>query len=162
MSKVTYLVMDVDGTLTDGKIYMGSHGEVCKAFDAKDGYGICKILMPAGIVPVIITGRNSQIVKNRCVELGITLLFQNVADKVACLNKFLGSDPDYSAVAYIGDDLNDLPCMQMVKAGGGVIGCPADAVKEIREIADFVSTKNGGQGAVREFIELLCQHDTQR
>ena len=83
MSKmIRYLFMDVDDTLTDGKIYMGSSGEVFKAFNIKDGYGIKDILIPAGIVPVIVTGRDSEIVTNRCRELGIDQVHQGVQDKV--------------------------------------------------------------------------------
>ena len=82
MKNIKYLVMDVDGTLTDGKIYMGNDGEVMKAFDIKDGYGIHDLLPPSGIVPVIITGRGSEILLNRCEELGITKVFQNVHNKL--------------------------------------------------------------------------------
>ena len=153
---IRYFVMDVDGTLTDGKIYIGENGELCKAFDIKDGCGITMILIPAGIIPVIITGRSSKILENRCKELGITQLYQGISDKVACLNALLGNAPDYSKVAYIGDDINDLPCMQLIKGNGGLIGCPADAVEEVKEWAEFISTRNGGNGAVREFIEWLC------
>ena len=147
--------MDVDGTLTDGKIYMGENGEVCKAFHVKDGYGIRMMLMPAGIRPVIITGRSSRILENRCRELGITELHQNIADKVACLNSLLGDAPDYSQVAYIGDDLNDLPCMELIREHGGLVGCPADAADPVKRCADHVCARNGGDGAVREFIEWI-------
>lgn len=153
---IKMLVMDVDGTLTDGKIYMGDSGELCKAFDIKDGCGIRMILMPAGIRPVIITGRSSKILENRCKELGITELYQGISDKIDCLNKLLGSTPDYSKVAYIGDDINDLPCMKLIKEYGGLIGCPADAVEDVKKQANFISSRNGGNGAVREFIEWLC------
>lgn len=146
--------MDVDGTLTDGKIYMGMDGELCKAFNIKDGCGIHDIAIPNGIIPIIITGRTSQILENRCKELGITSLHQGVSDKVEKLN--LVTD-DFSAVAYIGDDINDLFCMNLVKEAGGIVGCPKDAVKKVLNISDFISTKNGGDGAVREFIEWLME-----
>lgn len=156
MRKISYFVMDVDGTLTDGKIYMGESGEVCKAFDVKDGYGIHNILIPMKICPVVITGRKSKIVEKRCDELGIDQIYQNVRDKKKELDCILkNSNCTYSNVAYIGDDLNDLACMKEVKAAGGIIGCPADAVKEVVDIADFVSTKDGGNGAVREFIDWI-------
>ena len=153
--KTKLLVMDVDGTLTDGKIYMGETGELCKVFDVKDGYGIRMLLMPAGIQPIIITGRSSKILENRCRELGITELYQSVSDKVACLNKLLGDNPDYSHVAYIGDDINDLPCMKLIKKHGGLVGCPANAVSKVKECADYICILNGGNGAVREFIEWI-------
>lgn len=82
---IKYLVMDVDGTLTDGKIYIGNEGEIFKAFDVKDGYAIHYILPKYGITPVIITGRNSAIMEKRCAEIGIELLFQGVSDKIAVL-----------------------------------------------------------------------------
>ena len=151
---IKYLVMDVDGTLTDGKIYMGNDGEVIKAFSIKDGCGIHDILIPAGITPVIITGRTSKIVENRSSEIGINEIHQGILNKI---EKLLSITDDLSSVAYIGDDINDLSCMKPVKEAGGKIGCPADAVKKVKEIADFISTKNGGDGAVREFIEWLVE-----
>jgi len=144
--------MDVDGTLTDGKIYMGHNGEVCKAFNIKDGCGIHDIAIPAGITPVIITGRKSDIVLNRCRELGITEIYQGVSNKI---EKLLSITSDFSTVAYIGDDINDLSCMIAVKDAGGIIGCPKDAVHKVLEIVDYVSDHNGGDGAVRDFIEWL-------
>ena len=146
--------MDVDGTLTDGKIYMSNDGEAMKAFSIKDGCGIHDILIPAGIVPVIITGRTSKIVENRCGEIGIKEIHQGISNKIEKLNSITN---DLSSVAYIGDDINDLSCMKPVKEAGGKIGCPADAVKKVKKLADFVSTKNGGDGAVREFIEWLVK-----
>ena len=148
--RIKYLVMDVDGTLTDGKIYMGNHGEAFKAFNIKDGCGIHDIAIPHGITPIIITGRESDIVSNRCKELGITNVFQGISNKIDKLKEIV---PDLSTVAYIGDDINDLRCMEEVIKAQGVVACPADAVQDVRNIALFVSSKNGGDGAVREFIE---------
>lgn len=156
MGKIKYLVMDVDGTLTDGKIYMGNDGEMMKAFDIKDGCGIHDILIPAGITPVIITGRSSKILENRCKELGITNLHQGIRNKV---EKLLTITTDLSTVAYIGDDINDLSCMEPIKEAGGLVGCPADAVRKVIDLADFVSKRNGGNGAVREFIEWIVSND---
>ena len=156
--------MDVDGTLTDGKIYMGNNGEVMKAFDIKDGCGIQNIVIPAGIIPVIITGRTSKILENRCKELGINNLYQGISNKIEKLDEILhqnntlsGVIYTYSTVAYIGDDINDLSCMEPIKKAGGYVGCPADAAKEVLSIADFISKKNGGSGAVREFIEWVIR-----
>lgn len=149
---IKYLVMDVDGTLTDGKIYMGNDGETMKAFSIKDGCGIHDILLLSDIIPVIITGRTSKIVENRCKEIGIKEIYQGVGNKIEKLNTITS---DLSTVAYIGDDINDLSCMKPIKEAGGKIGCPADACKEVKKLADFISTKNGGDGAVREFIEWL-------
>lgn len=149
---IKYLVMDVDGTLTDGKIYMGNNEEMMKAFSIKDGCGIHDILLPAGIIPVIITGRKSDIVVNRCREIGIETICQGVSNKI---EKLLSITSNLSEVAYIGDDINDLSCMEPVKEAGGVIGCPKDAVKKIIELADFVAEHDGGNGAVRDFIEWI-------
>ena len=144
--------MDVDGTLTDGKIYMGNDGEAMKAFNIKDGCGIHDILIPAGVVPVIITGRKSDIVLNRCKEIGITEVFQGVTYKTEKLREVTN---DLSAVAYIGDDINDLSCMKIVKEAGGVVGCPQDAAEKVKHISDFIACHNGGDGAVRDFIEWI-------
>lgn len=149
---IKYLIMDVDGTLTDGKIYMGNDGEVMKAFSAKDGCGIHDILIPSGIDPIIITGRCSKIIENRCEEIGIKRIYQGVSNKKEVL---LSISSNLSKVAYIGDDINDLPCMELVKESGGIVGCPNDAVNDVKALADFISNRNGGYGAVREFIEWL-------
>lgn len=151
---IKYLIMDVDGTLTDGKIYMGNDGEVMKAFNIKDGCGIHDILIPAGITPVIITGRSSKILENRCKELGITNLHQGIRNKI---EKLLTITTDLSTVAYIGDDINDLSCIKPIKEASGFVGCPADAVQKVKDLSDFISTRNGGDGAVREFIEWLLK-----
>lgn len=149
---IEYLVMDVDGTLTDGKIYMGNDGEVMKAFSIKDGCGIHDILIPTGIIPVIITGRRSIILENRCKEIGIDEIYQNVTNKEDKLLEICGN---LSRVAYIGDDINDLSAMITIKKAGGLIGCPADAANQVIDVANFVSSKIGGDGAVREFIEWI-------
>lgn len=100
---IRFFVMDVDGTLTDGKIYMGDTGEVFKAFDVKDGYAIHNILPAYGILPVIITGRHSSILENRCKELNIQLLYQNITNKLEQLDYILSLyQMSYEHVAYIG------------------------------------------------------------
>ena len=152
MKSIKYLVMDVDGTLTDGKIYMGNDGEVMKAFNIKDGCGIREIAICAGIEPIIITARESRILERRCHELGIKSVYQRVPNKIEKLKEII---KEYNQVAYIGDDINDLASMHFIKDAGGVIGCPKDAVKNVIKIADFVSEFNGGDGAVRDFIEWL-------
>ena len=157
---IRFFVMDVDGTLTDGKIYMGQDGEVFKAFDIKDGYGIKCLLPPAEIIPVIITARRSRIVENRCKELDVEELHQGVMNKYETLmqviHKYSEIDKkEYSLknVAYIGDDLLDLQCMQPIKEAGGLVCCPNDAINRVKEIANFVASKSAGNGAVREIID---------
>ena len=135
---IKYLVMDVDGTLTDGKIYMSNTDELMKAFNIKDGAGIHDILIPAGITPVIITGRTSDIVLNRCKELGIAEVHQGMSNKIEKLITVIGGEKYLNTVSYIGDDINDLSCMKPVKEAGGLVGCPADAVQKVIDIADYV------------------------
>ena len=151
--KIKMLVMDVDGTLTDGKIYIGADGEVMKAFNVKDGYAISH-LKEHGIIPVIITGRESEIVKYRAKELGVTELYQGVKDKLSVLKEVAEKySISLEEIAYIGDDLNDLECMKYC----GYSGCPHDAILIIKQIVSYVCNFNGGYGAVREFIEI-CEY----
>lgn len=151
---IKYLILDVDGTLTDGKIYMGPNGEAMKAFSIKDGYVSNFILKPVGIVPVIITARNSSIVQHRCDELGITEVYQGKMDKLKALKEVVGEE-NIGACAYFGDDILDLKCMTPIQEAGGIVGCPCDAVKEIKAIADYVCVSKAGEGALREFAEWL-------
>ena len=152
--KIKLLIMDVDGTLTDGRIYVGAQGEVMKAFDVRDGYAIAHVLPVHGIVPVIITGRSSEIVAQRAKELKITELYQGVADKLPLLREIAaryGLEPE--EIAYIGDDLNDWECLKYC----GVTGCPQDAEDAIKEIVSFVAPRDGGKGAVRDFIHYIAK-----
>lgn len=151
-AKIKLICFDVDGTLTDGKIYMGAQGECMKAFHVKDGYAINHLLPLHDILPVIITGRKSEIVKVRCEELHIRHIYQGVTDKTKVFADLLEHlNIGAEATAYFGDDLNDLDTMKLC----GIVGCPADACKEILEIADFISPYKGGEGAARSFIEWL-------
>lgn len=150
--RIKIFIMDVDGTLTDGKIYMGENGEFFKAFDIKDGYGIHEILPVHGVTTVIMTGRNSEIVLRRCEELEVDYVLQNIKDKESAVRQLaikLGCS--LSETAYIGDDIIDLEAMKLC----GIKGCPINAINQVKEICDFVSDKKGGEGAVRDFIEWL-------
>lgn len=146
-------VMDVDGTLTDGGIYYDDYGHEMKKFNVKDGAGIVK-LHSLGIKTMILTGRESNCVKRRAEELKVTYVVQGVVDKVSYLKNFMSQNDIASIdVAYIGDDLNDIEIMKTV----GHTACPADAVSEVKEIADVVCNCKGGQGAVREYVEHLLK-----
>lgn len=158
MNRVKYMIMDVDGTLTDGKIYMSGQGELVKAFNIKDGYGIAHLLKENNICPIIITGRKSEILEKRCEELGITSLHQGIENKTDKLLSLV-VEADLQYTAYIGDDENDIECMRLIKQYGGRIGAPFDAVRSVRDIADYVCDSKGGEGAVREFIEWLIISD---
>lgn len=154
---IRWLAMDVDGTLTDGKIYMAVDGEAFKAFDIKDGLAIHELLPKMGVEPVVITGRESAIVARRCAELGIREVRQGAADKLAALRAIVAAGGGTLAeVAYVGDDLNDLACLRAVREAGGVAACPADAVREVAEACDYVATRSGGAGAVREVVEWIA------
>ncbi|MDF1616138.1 KdsC family phosphatase [Petrocella sp. FN5] len=149
--RIKILVMDVDGTLTDGKIYIGSEGEMLKAFNVKDGLGISK-LRSLNIIPAIITGRESEILKRRSEELKIEELYQGEENKIEKLKELVERYRcSLAEVAYIGDDENDLQCMRE----SGFTGCPADAVDAVKKEVDYICNKSGGEGAVREFIEQI-------
>lgn len=155
---IKYLVMDVDGTLTDGKIYMGQDGEIAKAFNIKDGAGIALILPKQDIIPIIITARESRIIEKRCQELKIKEFHQGVKDKLKTLQDILKREhEDLASVAYAGDDIPDIPCMETVRKSGGLVLCPADAIPEIKALANYVSGYNAGDGAIRDCINYIIQ-----
>lgn len=152
MKSIKLFVMDVDGTLTDGKIYVSANGEQFKAFDVKDGYGIRYILKEQGIKTAIITGRKSGIVQCRAKELDVDFIFQGVQDKVKCLEELLEQlGLGWTDVAYVGDDVNDLGCIRRAAWSG----CPGDAYKSVCNAVTYVAKSEGGNGAVREIIECL-------
>jgi len=152
MKKVKLLAMDVDGTMTDGKIYMGISGESFKVFDIKDGYAIHELLPKYGIKTAIITGRSSKIVENRAKELDVDFVFQGVENKLMVLKKLADKiNISLSEVAYIGDDISDLECINE----SGYSACPADAVVAVSHSVKFICKNKCGDGAVREFAEYL-------
>lgn len=148
---IKLIVMDVDGTLTDGRIFVGNEGELMKAFDAKDGQGIV-LWHKSQRESAIITGRSSSITALRAKALGIKHVYQDCPDKRAAyedLKEKTGLDDD--DICYIGDDLPDIPLL--LKAGLAV--AVADASEETRLAAHYVTESPGGFGAVRETIELI-------
>ncbi len=153
-TKIKVFIMDVDGTMTDGKIYMGQNGEMFKAFDIKDGYGIHEMLPEYGVKTVIMTGRKSDIVLNRAKELEIDYILQGVKDKEAAIKQLSEElQCDTRNMAYIGDDMIDVPAMKLC----GVRACPRNAVSEVRKLCEHISSVKGGNGAVRDFIEWLIK-----
>lgn len=146
---------DVDGVLTDGSITYDDNGIEYKTFNAKDGHGIVK-LNEAGIITAIITARNSKTVERRACDLKITELHQGVKNKLAKLEELLVKyNLKFDEVAYIGDDIPDICILEKVK----LPGCPADAVSEVKSIAGWVSSKDGGRGAVREFCDYITAYN---
>lgn len=151
---IRLLVMDVDGVMTDGKITYTSDGQELKSFNIKDGLGI-KRAQASGIETAIITGRKSPMVEQRARELGIAHLVQGREDKLAALSDLVDQmNLSLDQVAYIGDDLPDLTAIESVKLGA----CPADAATEVKSKANWVSTRSGGDGCVRELCDLLVSH----
>jgi 3-deoxy-D-manno-octulosonate 8-phosphate phosphatase (KDO 8-P phosphatase) len=151
VEKVRLLVLDVDGVLTDGRLYYHDDGMETKAFDVRDGHGI-KLAQRAGIEVALISGRSSPCVNKRAADLGITEVVQGPKDKVPTFERLLaekGLGPEQAA--FVGDDLVDLPVMR--RAGFAV--AVADASEHLFEAAHYVTLARGGRGAVREVIELI-------
>ncbi|WP_019626929.1 3-deoxy-manno-octulosonate-8-phosphatase KdsC [Thioalkalivibrio sp. ALJT] len=148
---VRLLILDVDGVLTDGSLFLGDAGEQYKAFNSRDGHGI-RLALDGGIDIAILTGRTSGVVEHRMRDLGVEHLIQGRRDKGAALHELLqrtGHDP--AAAAFMGDDIVDLPAMQRVGLGIAV----ADAHPLVRQHAQWVTAAGGGRGAVREACEML-------
>lgn len=153
LAGIRLLLLDVDGVMTDGRIYYDAKGGEIKSFDVKDGHGL-KLLMRAGIQVGIITGRRSPIVQRRAEELGIEIVYQGAKNKLEPYQEILrdcGFRND--EVAYVGDDLVDLPILMRV----GFSATVSDAVEEVKERVDYVASRQGGRGAVREICELLLK-----
>lgn len=150
-SKIKLLVCDVDGVFSDGRIYLGNNGEELKAFHTKDGFGI-KALIASGVQVAIITGRNSAIVKNRMKALNVAHIIQGQENKQPALEKLATTlSISLNEVAYIGDDVPDLACINAVGLGIAV----EDAHPLVLQTADFTSYTRGGFGAVREICDLI-------
>ena len=152
---IKLVLLDVDGTLTDGGIYRGNNGEELKRFNVKDGYAIVNA-QKLGIEFGIITGRKSELVEIRSNELKIKYLYQGISEKTVILEEIMQKTGlKKEEIAYMGDDLNDILIMKQ----SGLTGAPRDAADEVIQIVDFVSGKNGGSGAVREFVEDILIKD---
>lgn len=153
LKKIRLLLLDVDGVMTDGRIIFDSNGVESKFFNVKDGHGI-KMLQRSGIEVGIISGRQSAVVTNRAVELGIQIVYQKSLDKLTPFRKILadtGLSPE--EVAFIGDDLIDIPVLKLV----GFAATPADGCPEVIPYVHHVISKAGGWGAVREICDLLLK-----
>ncbi|MGX5220732.1 MULTISPECIES: KdsC family phosphatase [Pseudomonas] len=144
-------IFDVDGVLTDGKLYFLVDGSEFKTFNTLDGHGI-KMLINSGVRTAIISGRKTPVVERRAQNLGIQHLYQGREDKIAVLDELLGElGLDYEQVAYLGDDLPDLPVIRRVGLGVAV----ANADSFVRQHAFAVTQARGGEGAAREFCESI-------
>jgi 3-deoxy-D-manno-octulosonate 8-phosphate phosphatase (KDO 8-P phosphatase) len=152
---IELIVLDIDGCMTDGKITYTASGDELKSFNVKDGFAIVQWIRMGRRV-AIITGRESAIVARRAKELGVEYCYQGIKDKLATLTTLCESlQISFENVAAIGDDLNDAKLLKAV----GVSFAPADAMHYITEMVDVVLSKKGGDGAVREMIELLVKEE---
>lgn len=154
LDKIKVLLLDVDGVLTDGRITYDSNGAETKSFDVKDGHGL-KLLQRAGITVGIITGRSSEVVALRARELGIDIIYQGAKDKLVPYREILQSlGVVDEQVAYVGDDVVDLPVLRRV----GFSATVADAVDDVKPLVDYVANRSGGRGAVREICDFILKN----
>ncbi len=150
---IKLLILDVDGVMTDGRIIIDDAGLESKQFDVRDGHGL-KILMRCGIGVVLLTGRKSRVVDHRAADLGINEVHQGILNKREVLDEILKRrklSPE--EIAYVGDDVIDIPILKRVGFGVAV----ADACPEATGVADFVTEHPGGRGAVREVCEVILK-----
>ncbi|MCK5898844.1 MAG: 3-deoxy-manno-octulosonate-8-phosphatase KdsC [Methylococcales bacterium] len=153
IKKLKLLILDVDGVLTDGRLFFDAHGSEYKAFHARDGHGL-KLLQQTGVEVAIISGRKSQSVTLRMKNLGIQHVYQGHEDKIAAFEEILSKMKLTPAqVAHVGDDLLDLPLMKRASLGIAV----ADANFAVKEYADCITDEKGGCGAVREVCDFIMQ-----
>ena len=152
-TNIKLAVFDVDGVLTDGKLILGESGNEYKSFHVRDGHGLV-MLLETGCKIAVITARSSKIVAERMASLGIEYVYQGEKDKGSRLMKLIDElGLEHKHVAYVGDDVIDLPAMTKV----GLPIAVADARPEVKDYADWVTEERGGQGAVREVCELIMK-----
>ena len=152
-SKIKYLVIDVDGTMTDAGIYYDEHGNELKKFCTKDAAGFFTAHQ-VGLKIMVLTGRECAATTRRMTEMKVEYIVQNIKDKIAYLKGFMEQENiTFEEIGYLGDDLNDLAGMKLA----GFAGCPEDSCEEIKAVADYVSGVKGGQGAVRDIISWLLK-----
>tara|TARA_B100000900_G_scaffold332611_1_gene293524 strand:+ start:839 stop:1312 length:474 start_codon:yes stop_codon:yes gene_type:complete len=148
--KIKLLILDVDGTMTNGQIHVSAQGELFKSFNAKDGHGIRAAIQEGVEVAIISTSNSRDIIGARMQMLGISRYYAGPQDKLDVLGSWMQElSVDKESIAFIGDDLNDKTIMAYV----GMAACPQDAVEEIKLLVDVVLSKKGGEGCVREFID---------
>lgn len=149
--KIKLLAFDVDGVMTDGSITLDENGVEYKTFNAKDGQGLVR-MAESGFITAIITARNNGTVAHRAKSLHITELHQGKKFKLPVLEELrVKYNLSYDEISYMGDDLPDICCLEKV----GLACCPADGVKEVKEVCNFVAQKDGGRGAVRELCDFI-------
>ena len=153
LKNITWVMMDVDGVLTDGTIIITDEGTEAKGFHSHDGVGI-KCLLRAGLKTAIITGRRSPAAEIRAKELGMTEVVQGAKDKLVAYEALTSKyELTEEQVAYVGDDLTDLPVLRRV----GFAVCVCEAPEEVKSVCDYVTSRPGGRGAIREVAELILK-----
>ena len=153
LNKIKMLALDIDGTLTSGDLIYTANGEFIKTFNVKDGLGL-KLLQEKGIIVAVISARKSSIVEFRMKELGIRFLYQGVEDKYSLVDGLTSQFMlCWDNVAYVGDDLTDIPVLEKV----GFSACPSDAVDDVITKCHYTTQQPGGKGAVREVADLILK-----
>lgn len=153
LTQIKTFIFDIDGVLTDGKVLINSDGELLRYFDTKDGYAI-KCALIKGFKVAIISGGKNEAVRERFQELGVLDIYLGAHHKLEAYQDLLNNyNLNPEEILYIGDDIPDIPVMEKVGLGC----CPADAVSDVKAMADYISHKEGGKGCVRELIEQVLR-----
>lgn len=156
-SKIKLLVFDVDGVMTDGSITYDENGTEYKTFNAKDGHGLAKMVRN-GFLTAVITGRKNGTVDRRARDLAFTEVYQGVKNKLPILEAIMQKyGLDFSQVSYMGDDEPDIAILEKV----AIAACPSDAVDKVKNICNFISTKSGGHGAVRDLCDFIFDNQQE-
>ena len=153
VKRIRVLMLDMDGVMTDGRVFYGDHGDEIKSFNLQDGFGLV-LLQKSGIPTVIITGKKSKVNERRAKELKVLKLLQNVSDKGKAYDKLIRAlkvQPEETCM--VGDDVIDIPIMRKV----GLAVAVQNAVAEVKEVAHYVTQRKGGEGAVREVVDLILK-----
>ena len=150
---ITTFIFDVDGVLTDGSLTITSNGEMLRTMNVKDGFAL-KAALDSGYKIAIISGGTNEGVRDRLKALGVEFVYLGAHNKIKQLNSFMeSSNVDLKNILYMGDDIPDIPVLKIV----GLSCCPQDAVNEVKDICRYISSKNGGKGAVRDVIEQVMK-----
>lgn len=153
LTKITTLMFDVDGVMTDGKVLVMENGEMVRNMNSKDGYAL-NLAVKKGYRIVIITGGNNQAIKNALERNGVTDVFIKQHDKLACYTEYIQKNKlRHEEIVFMGDDLPDHEIMSLV----GLAVCPNDAAPEIKAICQYISPRNGGEACVRDIIEQVLR-----
>ena len=153
LSQIETFIFDVDGVLTDGSLTITTNGEMLRTMNVKDGFAL-KAALDAGYNIAIISGGTNEGVRDRLKALGVEFIYLGAYNKIKELNSFIASsNVDLKNILYMGDDIPDIPVLKIV----GLSCCPQDAVNEVKDYCNYISSKNGGKGAVRDVIEQVMK-----